>query len=61
MRVSEVPKAGTKSKTERSFEFSARERTKMQAVLDELGSSLTTDEMIRFLIEAIRSREYVKF
>jgi len=43
------------------FVFSSEEIKKIGDVLVELGSSLTVDELCRYLIEAIQSREYVKF
>jgi len=44
-----------------TFHFSTEEIRKIGDVLVELGSSLTVEELSNYLIEAIQSREYVKF
>jgi len=47
--------------TEQHFKFSQTEITHFEQVLDELGSSITPQEMAQYLIDAIKSRESVKF
>ena len=44
-----------------SFNFCSKEVSKLSDVLMELGSSLTVEELGSYLIEAIQSREYIKF
>ena len=47
--------------TELQFIFSSSELTQFGQILNELESSVTSQEMVRFLREAIQSRESVKF
>ena len=44
-----------------TFEFSSEEITSFGRILDELGSPLRPHEMVQYMIEAIQSRESVKF
>ncbi|MEC8945380.1 MAG: PEP-utilizing enzyme [Chloroflexota bacterium] len=53
------PKISTDTKLQ--FKFLSSEVTHIDQILDELGSSLTSYEMAQYLIEAIQSRESVKF
>ncbi len=43
------------------FVFSASEKSNLEVVIKELGASLSVDEVINYLIEAIQNRESVKF
>ncbi|RLA04467.1 MAG: hypothetical protein DRQ47_03325 [Gammaproteobacteria bacterium] len=47
--------------TKLQFKFSSSELTHFGQILDELGSTLLPQEMAQYLIEAIQSRESVKF
>lgn len=47
--------------TEQQFKFSQREIGHFEQMLDELGSLITPEEMVQYLIDAIKSRESVKF
>jgi glutamine kinase len=47
--------------TKQQFKFSQTEITHFEQMLYELGSSITPREMIQYLIDAIQSRESVKF
>jgi|APSaa5957512535_1039671.scaffolds.fasta_scaffold16108_2 glutamine kinase len=43
------------------FTFSVSEKNKLALILKDLGTPLSVDEMINYLIKAIQSREFVKF
>jgi glutamine kinase len=43
------------------FKLSKPERGKFESILSELGSPLSADELVVFLVDAIQAREFVKF
>lgn len=43
------------------FTFSVSEKNKLALILKDLGTPLSVDEMINYLIKAIQNREFVKF
>jgi len=43
------------------FKFSTSEKNKFKTFLNELGSSLSAEDLINYMMEAIRIREFVKF
>ncbi len=45
----------------KNFNFSPEETNKLDDILAELGSSITTKELGNYLVEAIQSREHIKF
>ena len=56
-----ISELNSSTKTKQQFKFLSSEMVNIGQILDELGSSLTPHEMAQYLIEAIQSRESVKF